>query len=54
MRPDIASHPVGWLIYFPIGLIMVALMSFIIFISWPLYIVYRIGKWTVYMFGDEI
>lgn len=50
---DFADDPVHWLLYFPIGVLMVTAVSFIIFVSWPMYLLYRLGKWTIYILGED-
>jgi uncharacterized membrane protein len=53
MRPNIARHPKEWLLYFPIGLLVAALICLLVFISWPPYIVYQLGKWAMNMWRDD-
>lgn len=54
MKPNVAKHPMEWLLYFPVGLLAVGFLSFLAFISWPVYLVYQFGRYVVYLCrGDE-
>jgi hypothetical protein len=37
----------GWVIYFPVGLLALSLICFLIAASWPLYLIHTLGKYTV-------
>ena len=51
-EPDIGYFPRQWLLFFPLGLLVVSAMSLLIFISWPPYLVYRLGRWTYSLLGE--
>lgn len=53
MRPNIAKHPMEWLLYFPVGLLAVAALSLVVFISWPPYLVYQLGRYIIYLWRDD-
>lgn len=37
----------GWIVYFPVGLMVLSLISFLIALTWPLYLIHQLGKYTV-------
>lgn len=49
---DMPERPLLWLLYFPIGLLALSIISLLVFVTWPLYVIHRIGKWVVFMAGD--
>ncbi len=51
-EPDIAYYPKQWLLFFPLGLIAVGAISFIVVMMWPLYLVFRLGRWTYLLFNE--
>lgn len=53
MRPNIAKQPTEWLLYFPVGLLAVAALSLVVFISWPPYLLYQLGRYTLHLWRDE-
>lgn len=48
------DNPLVWLLYFPLGLITLAALSIVIAVSWPVYLVAQLGKYTYYMLRDEV
>ncbi len=53
MKPNVARYPLEWLLYFPIGLLVLALICVIIFVSWPMYLTYQLGSYVLYLWSDE-
>lgn len=51
-EPDIAYSPKQWLLFFPLGLLVLSAVSLLVFISWPPYLVYRLGRWTYTLFSE--
>lgn len=47
MKLEISAHPLWWIVYFPIGLMVLSLFSFLVAITWPLYLIHLLGKYTV-------
>ena len=37
----------GWVVYFPVGLLVLSLVSFLIALTWPMYLIHMLGKYTV-------
>lgn len=37
----------NWVVYFPIGLLVLSFFSFFIALTWPLYLIHQLGKYTV-------
>jgi hypothetical protein len=47
MRFEISAHPLWWIFYFPVGLLVLSLFSFLVAVTWPLYLVHMLGKYTI-------
>ena len=47
MKIKISAHPIWWIFYFPIGLMVLSLSCFLIALTWPLYLIHQLGKYTV-------
>lgn len=47
---DMAERPFFWILFVPLGLLVVSIMSFMAFLTWPIYILHRIGRWAYFTF----
>lgn len=50
---EIAEEPIRWLVVFPVGLLALSLTAFLVAISWPPYIMYRLIKYAYYILSEK-